>query len=141
MTLIEVVAGLVILGTILAALSIARGRFTRHWAEADRKLAATKALDTLVTEWTQGPMATVPINRQGRLPGSRTGIWKTRALRNLDADKLNATVVRVEIFDRGDDEKTSSAPIAALDLLVHRVPAARGAPGTLLDDQRAKEVE
>lgn len=141
MTLIEVVAGLVILGTILAALSIARGRFTRHWAEADRKLAATKALDALVTQWTQGPQATVPINRQGRLPGSRTGIWKTRALRNLDADKLNATVVRVEIFDRGDEVNPSSAPIAALDLLVHRVPAARGAPGTLLDDQRAQEVE
>ena len=38
MTLIEVLAGLAILGAVLASLSIARGRLLRQWADADKKL-------------------------------------------------------------------------------------------------------
>lgn len=138
MTLVEVVAALVILGTILAALAVARGRFTRHWAEADRKLAATKALDALITEWTDGPFASVPINRQGRLPNTRTCIWRTRALRTADAARLTAVVVRVEVFDRGDEQKSNGVPVASIDLLVH-LPPNRGmiksAPGEPTNDR------
>ena len=122
MTLIEVVVGLVILGTILASLAIARGRFARQWAAADRKLTAAKALDGLIAEWMQRPF--VPLNRQGPLPGTMPGtrdfIWRTTALRNRDAAPLLAAIVRVEVFDR--DEKRDQAPIVIVDLLVHAAP-------------------
>ena len=94
MTLVEVIAALVILGTILAALAMARGRFARQWAEADRKLTATKALDSLIVGWTEGIGAAVPINQQGRVPKMQSGLWRTRVLRNTDAAKLDAVVVR-----------------------------------------------
>ena len=138
MTLVEVVAALVILGTILAALAVARGRFTRHWAEADRKLNVAKALDALILEWTDGPFATVPVNRQGRLPNTRTCIWRTRALRTADAAKLNAIIVRVEVFDRGDEEKSNGVPVVSLDLLVHLPPnrgTVKSAPGEPMNNQ------
>src|SRR6185437_1081783 len=79
MTLIEIIAGLVILSTILASLAIARGRFARQWAEADRKLTATRALDALVAEWMQ--KGDVPLNRKGVLPEAKNLFWRTRAIR------------------------------------------------------------
>src|SRR5438105_10856126 len=93
-TLIEVVAGLVILGTILASLAVARGRFARQWAVADRKLAATRALDGLVTGWMDADTPHVPLNRQGSISGSKM-IWVTRAMADPVAVKLSAVIVRV----------------------------------------------
>ena len=119
MTLIEIVAGLVILGTILASLAVARGRFARQWAAADRKLVAAKALDELIAEWMQTPR--VPVNREGALPGAKGFIWKTRAARNPETALLQTAVVRVEVFDRR--EKVANAPpVIGVDLLVHAVP-------------------
>jgi hypothetical protein len=127
MTLIEIVAGLVILGTILASLAIARGRFARQWSAADRKLAAVRALDALVTEWMNAPgEATVPLDRQGRVADAQGLIWRTRATRDPEARRLSAMIVRVEVIDR------SELPLAAVDLLVHVPPATQptraGAP-------------
>ena len=116
MTLIEIVAGLVILGTILASLSIARGRFARQWAEADRKIAAARALDSLIAEWMR---TAVPLNRQGELSDTRNFIWRTRTSKNPGRSRLGAAVVRVEVFERGNEEKFSAPAIVSVDLLVH----------------------
>src|SRR5947209_13143962 len=80
MTLIEVIAGLVILGTILASLAIARGRFARQWSAADRKLAAVRALDALVADWMNVPGSSVPLNRQAAVPDAPKFIWRTRPI-------------------------------------------------------------
>src|SRR5690349_172755 len=127
MTLIEVVAGLVILGTILASLAIARGRFARQWSAADRKLTAVKALDALVTEWMNAPgEGAVPLDRQGRIGDAKGLIWRTHATQSPESRRLSAMIVRVEVFDRAE------FPVAAVDLLVHVPPATqpnrRGTP-------------
>src|SRR5258706_11329593 len=88
MTLIEIVAGLVILGTILASLAIARGRFARQWAAADRKLAATKAVDAMIAGWMESTPPRVPVNREGVLAGVGKHVWKTRAVRDAGAEKV-----------------------------------------------------
>ena len=124
MTLIEIVAGLVILGTVLASLAIARGRFARQWSAADRKLAAVRALDALVTEWMNAPGdGAVPLNREGRVADSRGLLWRTRAFRDPEARRLSAVIVRVEVTDR------TESPLAAVDLLVHVSPATQPARG------------
>ena len=125
MTLIEIVAGLVILGTILASLALARGRFARQWAVADRKLSATRALDSLIAEWMTSPVPEIPMNRQGQLKDVRNCVWRTRASRSSGKSKLNAEVVRVEVFDRDEVAKENAAAIVSVDLLVH-VPPRRG---------------
>jgi hypothetical protein len=122
MTLIEVVAGLVILGTILASLAIARGRFARQWSVADRKLNAVRALDALVADWMNVPGSSVPLNRQGAVPDAAKLIWRTRVLSDPAATKLCAAIVRVDIFDRADAEREMATPIASVDLLVHVAP-------------------
>lgn len=130
MTLIELIAGLVILGSVLAALAVARGRFARQWAAADRKLHAVKALDALIAEWMQAPAPQIPVNRQGALPDVKNCVWRARASRHSGSSKLNAEVVRVEVFDRADAEKANAPPIVTVDLLVH-VPQRRA--GTQVD--------
>src|SRR5690349_364983 len=60
-TLVEVIAALVILGTILAAMLIARGRFVRQDVQARRKIEAVRALDTLVDGWMNGPASAIPM--------------------------------------------------------------------------------
>ena len=117
MTLIEIVVGLVILGTILASLAIARGRFARQWAAADRKLTATRALDSLITGWMERPL--VPVNRQGPLPDAKNFTWRTRAVRAPDPILQTATI-RVEVFD--GEKPRDDAPVLSVDLLVHAVP-------------------
>src|SRR4051812_10899949 len=92
MTLIEVVAGLVILGTILASLAIARGRFARQWAVADRKLEATKAVDAMIAGWMESNPPQVPLNREGVLPGVAKHVWRTRVLRDAGAEKVLANI-------------------------------------------------
>ena len=124
MTLIEIVAGLVILGTILASLAVARGRFARQWAAADQKLAAVKALDAQVAEWMNVPGAAVPLNRQGALEAP-TYVWRTRVLR--EEPKLSAIVVRVEALDR---KHVDRAAAASVELLVHVAPTRRNAEAT-----------
>jgi type II secretory pathway pseudopilin PulG len=119
MTLIEVVAGLVILGTVLASLALARGRFARQWAAADRKLVAARALDALIANWME---SSIPINRQGRLPNAKNCVWRTRASRNPGTSKLGAEVVRIEVFDLADAERSNATPVVSVDLLVHLAP-------------------
>src|SRR5437016_4406954 len=108
MTLIEIVAGLVILGTILASLAIARGRFARQWADADRRLAAARSLDALIAQWMDASPPQVPLNRQGTLGDNTKLIWRTRVLRDPSAARLGAAVVRVEVFQRGMEERSLS---------------------------------
>ena len=137
MTLVEVVTGVVILGTVLASLAVARGRFARQWSEADQKLAATRALDALINEWMSGggtPAPRVPLQAEGPLAGLRDCVWRTQTVRDASAAQLNAVIVRVEAISR-PSRLAQPALLASVDLLVHFVPprptsrpAARGAP-------------
>ena len=111
-TLIEVIAGLVILGTILAALLIARGRFAQQEAMAQRKLAATRSLDALVSQWLNGPVGAIPVSARGDL-GESNQTWRTHLIPDPSAESLGAHVMRVEVFDRN-----ARQPILTLDLLL-----------------------
>ena len=124
MTLVEVLVGLVVLGTLLAAVTIARGRLLRQWAEADRRLQATRAVDALLSEWLSGPPQAVPINSQGALIGGAANqIWRTHVRRDAAAAELGAIVVRFEVFDAS----TSRKSMLVVDFLL---PAPRPAPTT-----------
>src|SRR5881394_3936045 len=89
-TLIEVLAGLVILGTLLVAIAAARGRFARQWVEADRRLAAVRAADKMLADWMAGAEQNIPLQAQGELPGVPKCVWRTREIRSQGAEDLRA---------------------------------------------------
>src|SRR2546423_15614447 len=100
-TLVEVIAALVILGTILAAVLIARGRFVRQDVQARRRIEAARALDALVHGWMNGPVSAVPMQATGTFADS-TQTWTTRVIREPSAEQIGARVLRVDVFDRSD---------------------------------------
>ena len=112
-TLIEVIAALVILGTILSALLIARGRFTRQELVAQRRLEAIHALDELVNRWMTGPASAVPVQSSGALSDSSKQVWRTHLVPDRIAARLGSRIIRVDVIDASMRE-----PIVSLDLLL-----------------------
>jgi hypothetical protein len=115
-----VIAGLVVLGTVLASVVVARGRFLRQRALADRQLRAIEAADRLVDGWTAGGTSfdAVPRFGAGPLPGVEGYRWRTAERRDPGAAALASHVIRVEVWGR-EAEAQRQRPIVTLDLLVH----------------------
>src|SRR2546425_2554060 len=93
-TLIEALAGLVILGTLLVSITIARGRFMRQRALAEQKIAASAAVDRLVAKWMAGGGAAIPISGQGSLDGVVNHTWRTHVIHDHSAAEMGASIVR-----------------------------------------------
>src|ERR1051325_2567205 len=79
-TLIEALAGLVVLGTLLVSITIARGRFVRQRALAEQRIAAATAVDALVSKWMAGNGAAIPTSSSGTLDGLPDHTWHTRVI-------------------------------------------------------------
>lgn len=114
-TLIEALAGLVILGTLLAAVTTARSRANQQHAQAERRLAAGRALDALLADWHASPASTVPLNTSGVLSESPRLAWRTTTRSEPGLKSLGARIARVEVFDPA---ARSRLPLLSVDLLV-----------------------
>lgn len=114
-TLIEVLFGLVILATLLAAVVTARGRFLRQAADAEKKARLIHALDVQLERWYAAEPPTVPLNDTGALDALPGGTWRTQAHRSRESVALNALTVHVE----ATDNHVSPAHVT-VDLLLHQ---------------------
>src|SRR5438477_11640215 len=123
-TLIEVLAGLVVLGTVLTSVAVARGRFLRQWKEADDRLTAAHAVDELIGAWMSS--GGVPTPSAGSFTQLARVSWRTRYVQNRPAEQLGAAVVRVEALS---NRQVELRPIVSVDLLVHRTPTTAPARG------------
>src|SRR5256885_8742802 len=110
-TLIEALAGLVVLGTLLVSITIARGRFVRQRGVAEQKIAAAAAVDAMVSKWMAGSGSAIPLSDAGPLDGLPNHTWRTRVIENKS--DLNASIIRLEVISK------SNIPILTLDLLRH----------------------
>ena len=122
-TLVEVLCGLVLLGTLLASVTIARGRFLRQWSIAEKRLAVAEALEPMLAAWVSYPSEAVP--REGSLPAQGC-VWRTTLLRDAATAQLDAVVVRVEVFEAR--RARSSPPVLSVEFLVRegrRSPATK----------------
>jgi len=96
LTLIEVVAAIVILGTILVGVVLARSRHTRQIRLAGRKAAAVQLADRLLTDWWTDPNG-VPVGRSGSVGENGTFVWETRELPRRDSRALGGRVVELTV--------------------------------------------
>src|SRR5438067_11783891 len=94
-TLIEVVAGLVVVGTVLASVAIARGRFMRQWSDAERKLNAAREVDGMLARWIEMAPGALDVPARGTLEKTRGCVWETRSVYDADAEALGGRVVRL----------------------------------------------
>ena len=114
LTLIEVVAAVAILGTILVGVVLARSRHTHQLALAGRQRQVVRVADELIAGWWAG--SGVPINASGKIPGHDSLFWKTRETSNRAINKLGARVVRVEL--REARESRSADALVRVDLVL-----------------------
>lgn len=126
MTLIEVLAGLVVLGTVLSSILIARSRFAQQLATANLKLGAAQQIDALVEGWMDSPLGPPP-RSSGKF--DERLVWRTREIRNNAARELRSRLVRVEVFDRRAvrPDDADPVPLLSVDLLAAD-PSARKLP-------------
>lgn len=95
MTLVEVIAGLALLGGVVTLLLVARGRLVSKAVESQRSAAAVKVMDGLLSEWWGSP-DTFP--RVGR--GQREGWdWQITSVVSPSAASIDGSVVRVDLAD------------------------------------------
>src|SRR5829696_1110368 len=88
MTLLEVVAGLALLASLLGALVIAKARYVRQAAAADRRVEAVAAADALLAGWHQNPRS-LPrdFSGSGDAPGDRRLAWRLRPVANAGIEE------------------------------------------------------
>jgi hypothetical protein len=129
-----VLAGLVVLGTLLSAVLIARGRFLRQWTDADRRLAVTTAVDAMLQNWMVDPAVNVPLNSAGALPGAPGFGWTTQVLNDRIATQLGVMTVRLSVYDHRPNravdlsDRQFENPVLSVDFLVHPVPSEETTP-------------
>lgn len=117
MTLVEVVGGLALLATLLVALLLAKARYTRQAAQAERRLQAVAAADALLATWQRDPRAIPRTGGSGALAGEAGLSWRAQGITNAVASELGAAVVRLEIVDDRPDA-AADAVLTSIDFLV-----------------------
>ena len=118
LTLIEVLGSLTLLATVLAVLLTARGRFMLQAAEADRRLAASEAVEAMLTRW-YSEHGEIPVGEGGELV-VRFGeplYWRTDPLPDEQAASLG--LQRIRLVVRRADRQPATAPEAAVRPVLH----------------------
>ena len=102
-TLIEIIAGLVVLAVLVCEVTLARGRFMRQWESAHRRTQAAEAVDRMLAGWIGGAGTedAIPVPARGTLPGVEGCAWRTQWLTDAGATRVGAGVVRVEVIETG----------------------------------------
>jgi prepilin-type N-terminal cleavage/methylation domain-containing protein len=108
MTLVEVVAGLALMATLMASLLSIKSRLIRDLAQSDRRHAALRDADQLLSTWWKTP-ATFPRGAVGSTPDGLS--WRTQVIPNPQVQSAGAQVVRLEVY-------SSAEPLAAVEIVL-----------------------
>lgn len=118
-TLIEVLAGLVLLGSLLATVTLAKARYTRQLSLAARQLEAVKVADSILSQWWQESPDTIPRDGNGQVTTELTEAdlsWRTHPLDIQSEEQIGYTIVRFELYDQQQPE--SQPPLVTVDLAI-----------------------
>ena len=129
LTLVEVVAGLALLSTLLVAVLTTKARVTRQWSHAQRKLEAVAAADRLIAQWWPR-RDEFPRQSSGRVTADSGLLWRTTPLSNPPLNALRSSVIRLEILDgramRAGDSVLASVEVVLDDELPRAAALAAG---------------
>lgn len=113
LTLIEVIAGLALLGTLLVSTMLAYGRHVRQLKRAREQTLLLKKLDTLVTSWFLQEEA-LWIPAEGRLPDTPDYRWKRTLTRQSPRNQEGLLISRVEAWKA--TTSSDDQPLCAIEL-------------------------
>lgn len=96
LTLIEVVAGIALLATLLVSILVAHNRHAQQVRQAQGRLAAIEQLDRLLGEWAATGVWQ-PVGSEGELDGF---MWRVVESGARVPDELGSEIVRVELLEK-----------------------------------------
>jgi Tfp pilus assembly protein PilV len=112
-TLIELLAGLLLLSLLLTGMLMMRARLIHQRAAADARLRAIAAAEELLAAWTRNS-ATFPRDTAGFCADPHL-TWSTQILQSSPANAAGLQVVRLEIAQDG-------RPASSVDVVLHVEP-------------------
>lgn len=115
MTLVEVVAGLALLATVLAGLLVAKARLGRQVRVTESRRAAVGAADALLTAWWRDKPR-FPRNAAGEVPGHADLLWRTQTVASAQAARLCGQVTRLDVFSA--PLGANQTPLVTIELLL-----------------------
>jgi|WetSurMetagenome_2_1015567.scaffolds.fasta_scaffold593876_2 hypothetical protein len=121
LTLIEVVAAIAILGSVLVGVVLASARLTHQAAEARRQAVAVRAADELITRWWTSKEG-VPVGSEGAVESDATLAWSARLVTNEAVDRLGARVVRVAVREADPQTSSREESLVEVDLVLPAAP-------------------
>lgn len=128
MTLIEVVAAVAILGTVLVGIVLAQSRHTRQRSMAARQAVAVQVADAMLSAWWASPDG-VPRDAGGGVDGYPGLHWRTRVVAHDGIAPLGGEVLRFTMWDsaarhnarpaaRENDEAEEPNALVVVELVV-----------------------
>ncbi len=115
MTLIEVVAGIALLGTILTTTVMAQARLLRQHQRALVKLQAVEAVDRLLMQWSVA-REEIPVESSGVLLDTPEVTWKTRIGRAKTDGPLSVAIV--ELVASAANDPPGIPPLVRVELAI-----------------------
>ncbi len=124
-TLLEVLAGLAILGTLFTAMLFAQRDHRSQFERAQRKMIAVEAADQLLTHW-WSQSSLIPQDAAGQVAEEVPDLkreharlsWRTQRIAQPNASRLNVQVIRLEIFTPTAANLSPQTPDAFVDFIV-----------------------
>ncbi len=116
MSLIEVAAGTVLMGTLLVSILLANARLTAQSIRADSGLEATRIADDLLEKlWDK--RSDFPRDAEGAVDGHDRWTWRTKTVGRLECEPTRADVVALEVFGP-DRDKNKNIPSAHVEIML-----------------------
>ena len=115
LTLIEVVAAMTLLGTLLVAVVMTTGKLTASSHLATKRVEAYRAADKLITGW-WGDTENFPKNDSGKVEGHEMWQWKTSTV-EAEIKNVDAELVTLEIVETDKEAE----PLARVEFLLKKI--------------------
>jgi len=129
MTLVEVLAGMAILGSLLTGIVLAQARLTVQSRRTMQRRQACQLAEGLLSLWWEDEVI-IPRNSSGNIADPPGWRWLTYVYYTDEADDLGAEVMRLNLFGPGSAENETTLSI---EILLPRLETDED--GNVIEDQ------
>ena len=119
-TLVEVLAGLMLLATILMGILLTGVQYSRQAGDAERRIAASVVADQILSRWWED-LRKFPRSGSGAATTDGTWYWRTRVLDEQQIEEVPFQIVRLEMLD-GRGGKRGNPVALAVDVVLPQPP-------------------
>ncbi len=117
MTLVEVLASLVLMGVLLSGILLAKARHTAQLVKAERKIAAVRVADELLSQWSAS--GAYPVGFSGSIAKPQPMRWVMNEHANEALAEVGLKTIRLTVYaDTELNSLDAPEPLATVDLAI-----------------------